>query len=61
MKKTNATSTEGNAGEIIRYWWRQPNRDPIEMVGRFTPERWEVFCRNPHPHSRNVTIERIPE
>ena len=57
----NATRTEIHAGEIIRYWWRQPNRDPIEMVGRFTPERWEQFCKRPHPHMSNVTIEKIED
>ena len=56
MKK--ATSTESGA-EFIRYLWIVIGQRGIEMAGRFTPERWEQFCKRPHPIRHDVSILRL--
>lgn len=45
---------------IIRYLWVVRNQPAIEMAGRFTPERWAQFCKQPHPCRSDVSIVRLP-
>lgn len=41
------------------YWLNKQTNEKIEMLGRFTEESWQLFCRNPHPINKQIEIYKI--